>query len=392
MVKNLGVDSGTNEWLMWDSMRGVAAQIDPNSGGNDARLSPTELAAEYNGDDQIEFHPTGVRVTTNDGRVNGGTGQKLVYIAIRRPDGYVGKPAEAGTDVFAMDAGAGSSTIPNFDSGFPVDFAFEKTIAGGNSWSTGARLIQNRYFYTNTNMAEGAWDKMVFDSNTGWNNHSSYGSGDQSWMWKRHSGFDVVTYTGNGSGGTKISHSLNKSPEMIWIKNRTTGNNTGDWMVGHKDLYSGSSPWNGYLVLNKVQQVYADQKPFYNVAPTSTVFTLDGWDRVNHNGSSYIAFLFASVAGISKLGNWVGDGGTQTITLGFQPRFLLLKTWNTGGGWYMLDTRRGWGAGNDASLQLQEGNAQVSSRDDGAPTATGFTVTGDVANEVGRSYIYYAHA
>ena len=37
MVKNLGVDSGTNEWLMWDSMRGVAAQIDPNSGGNDAR-------------------------------------------------------------------------------------------------------------------------------------------------------------------------------------------------------------------------------------------------------------------------------------------------------------------------------------------------------------------
>ena len=110
------------------------------------------------------------------------------------------------------------------------------------------------------------------------------------------------------------------------------------------------------------------------------------------NGSSYIAFLFASVAGISKLGNWVGDGGTQTITLGFQPRFLLLKTWNTGGGWYMLDTRRGWGAGNDASLQLQEGNAQVSSRDDGAPTATGFTVTGDVANEVGRSYIYYAHA
>ena len=140
MIKNVGLDGANNEWLMWDSMRGVAAQIDPNDGGNDARLSPTESATEYNGDDQIEFHPTGVRVTTNDGRVNGGNGQRLIYIAIRRPDGYVGKPAKVGTDVFAMDAGAGSSTIPNFDSGFPVDFAFEKTIAGGNSWSTGCLL------------------------------------------------------------------------------------------------------------------------------------------------------------------------------------------------------------------------------------------------------------
>ena len=385
MVKSSTASS--TEWLMWDSMRGVVTDY------NDARLSPSENAAEYGGQNAIDFTPTGIRVRDGDARVNGGNGQKLIYIAIRRPDGYVGKPALAGTDVFAMDAGAGSSTIPNFDSGFPVDFAFEKTIAGGNSWSTGARLIQGRYLYTNTDMAAGTWDKMVFDSNTGWNDHSSYGSGDQSWMWKRGAGFDVVTYTGNEYNLRQIPHSLGKTPEMMWLKYRGPSGYNEDWQVYHKGLNGGVNPQDYAIRLDSASAQYNSANDWGDTAPTSTHFTIGGSDgRNNRDGSTYINILFASVDGISKLGNWVGDGGTQTITLGFQPRFLLLKTWNTGGGWYMLDTRRGWGAGNDASLQLQEGNAQVSSRDDGAPTATGFTVTGDVANEVGRSYIYYAHA
>ena len=395
IVKNIG--SGTNEWLMWDSMRGVVAQIDPNTGGNDARLSPTESAAEYSGDDQIEFHPTGVRVTTNDGRVNGGTGAKLVYIAIRRPDGLVGKPALAGTGTFAMDVAG--STSPAFDSGFPIDFALVKNPAGSAHWDVGARLIQGYNLRTNQNAAEFSYSSNMFDYSGSWLDNTSY-NGNQSWMWKRHSGFDVVTYTGNGSGGTKISHSLNKSPEMIWIKNRTTGNNTGDWMVGHKDLYAGSSPWNGYLVLNKAQQEYADQKPFYNVAPTFVEFTLDGWDRVNHNGSCYIAMLFASVDGISKVGSYTGSSSELTITTGFSPRFVIIKNrTNTGNnwttGWFTFDTTRGWAAGNnDKRMRLNDTAAQTT-EDWTNPISTGFTINANSGNQLnnnGEGYVYYAHA
>ena len=394
MVKNVGLSGANNEWLMWDSMRGVAAQIHTNDGGNDARLSPTESAGEYNGDDQIEFHPTGVRVTTPDGRVNGGSGARLVYIAIRRPDGYVGKPAKAGTEVFAMDAGAGSSTIPNFDSGFPVDFAFEKTIAGGNSWSTGARLIQNRYLYINTNTTESAWDKMVFDSNTGWNDHSSYGSGDQSWMWKRHAGLDVVTYVGNDTYFKNIPHSLGIVPEMMWLKYRGPSGFNEDWQVYHKGLNGGVNPQDYAIRLDSDGAEYNSSNDWNDTAPTSTHFTVGSDGRNNRNGSSYINILFASVAGISKVGYYDGSDSPLTITTGFQPRLLIVRRINTNSSWYMIDTVRGWSSGNDPYLRLNSGNAQVTNTDFGAPTSTGFTLDGNhyMYNNAGDKFIYYAHA
>ena len=133
------------EWSIVDCIRGIV------TGENDAALYPDAPDAEVTSYDIMDVNATGFQLKTSNQLWNQNT-KHYVYMAIRRPDGAVGKPAEAGTDAFTMDAGAGSSIIPNFDSGFPVDFAFEKTIAGGNSWSTGARLIQDRYLYTNTNI------------------------------------------------------------------------------------------------------------------------------------------------------------------------------------------------------------------------------------------------
>jgi hypothetical protein len=383
-------DSGDN-WEMVDVMRGNPASDGTTS--QDANFVRANTSGAEFTNRPFSPYSTGFEIRNAGGGSNG-SGKNYIYMAIRRPDGYVGKPAEAGTDVFTMDAGAGSSTIPNFDSGFPVDFAFEKTIAGGNSWSTGARLIQGKYLYTNTSDAEGAWDKMVFDSNTGWNNHSSYGSGDQSWMWKRGQGFDVVAYTGDGVDGKTISHSMNQAPEMIWIKNRTTSGNTGDWMVGHKDLNAGSSPWNYYLVLNKNQGEYSDNNPFNNSAPTSTSFQLDSWDRVNASGSNYIAMLFSSVTGISKVGSYAGSSSSVTVTTGFQPRFVLIKRATGIGQWPLFDTNRGWAAGNDQILELSDNAGQSNTFDYGEPTSTGFTITTgqSATNNNGDTYIYYAHA
>ena len=61
--------------------------------------------------------------------------------------------------------------------------------------------------------------------------------------------------------------------------------------------------------------------------------------------------------------------------------------------WYVLDTVRGWGSGNDQWLGLSLTGAQ-SGWDFGAPTATGFTLTGgnDHTNATGNDYIFYAHA
>ena len=138
--------SGTSNWFIGDSMRGMV------TGGQDARFWADTTAAETTNEDHIDFTSTGFKAKNNDDSTNdNGT---HVYIAIRRSDGYVGKPQLA-TDVFAMDAGNSSSTIPCFDSGFPVDFAFLKLIGGTENWYTHARLIKGKALFTDTTDAEG---------------------------------------------------------------------------------------------------------------------------------------------------------------------------------------------------------------------------------------------
>ena len=54
----------------------------------------------------------------------------------------------------------------------------------------------------------------------GWGNYSSSDAEIiTSWMWKRHTGFDVVTYIGTGSNMSK-NHSMNAVPQMMWVMNR----------------------------------------------------------------------------------------------------------------------------------------------------------------------------
>ena len=220
-------------------------------------------------------------------------------------------------------------------------------------------------------------------------------------MWKRGQGVDFIAYKGDGIDGRAVQHSMNQAPEMIWIKSRNLSGNNGDWIVGHKDLNGGSSPWNYYLVLNKNQEEYSDVNPFNNSAPTAGSFELDSWDRVNAANDVYVAILFSSVTGISKVGSYAGSGSTQTITTGFQPRFIIVRPRDNSLPWYTLDTTRGWASGNDDVLNDAFGDpAQVTNLDVGQPTSSGFTLTAPVAgnttagmwNENNTKYIYYAHA
>ena len=176
----------------------------------------------------MDLTSTGFKIRINDSGVNG-NGYTYTYMALRRPDGDVGKPVEAGTDVFAMDV-AGSSS-PAFDSGFPVDFALVKNPSTTDSWDTAARLIQTRNLKPTT-AAETSYSSNMFDYSDSWLDNTSY-SGIQSWMWKRHAGFDVITYKSDGVAGRQLPHSLGQPPEMLWIKDRE---HTRAWAVYHLSL------------------------------------------------------------------------------------------------------------------------------------------------------------
>ena len=384
------VSSDTDPWYIADSMRAIVTD------GADNTILPGSNQGENVANwTLLDVNSTGWKPTTADPKING-SNKEYIYIALRRHDGYVGKPAEEGTDVFAMDVGNGSAVIPpgTFDSGFPVDFGLMREPAASSQWYTTTRLQGYGYVRTNdTNVEAQGNPSFAKDSNVGWGK-DSYGANWMSWAWRRGAGFDVVAYTGNNTNGRVIPHSLNKAPEMIWIKNRSAAES---WVVGHKGVNGGTNPWEETLRLNDTMAEY-DYPYFMDVAPTSTHFTVHSHDQVNGASSNnYIAMLFASVDKICKVGSYTGPGNSDlTITTGFQPRFILIKNTSSTYGWAMYDTVRGIGTGSSDDKRILLNSAGVqTSQDDLNVTSTGFTLKGGGWSgtvSLNSNFIYYAHA
>ena len=378
-----------NNWSIYDKMRGIL------TGYGDQLLSANTTSAEtQTGTDIISVTSTGFKLS-----ISSHSNDTYIYMAIRSVDGYVGKPAEAGTDVFAMDTGAGSSTIPNFDSGFPVDFAFSRDIDTVDNWYTFARPTGPGFLYMQGNGTESDSNDWAWDSNVGWQKAASWGSDKQSWMFKRGQGFDVLTWDGSGANRF-MPHSMNKKPEMMIVKSRATSGR--NWMTYHKGMNGGINPEDYYMDLNQNGQNWTESGTLWNdTQPTSTGISLGTSAGVNGSGETYLGLLFASVDGISQCGYYDGSNSEITITFdngGFSPRFVIIKRTESSGDWITLDTRRGWGTTgpvNDCTLALNTNTVQYCSTYDwGSPTSTGMRLGGGsgYTNTAGGKYIYYAHA
>ena len=388
IIQKTASQNSGGTWNTYDAMRGVV------TGGNDEYLRANSNAAAGNSD-LIEFHPRGFKLISNATN-NNSSGVKYIYICIRRSDGYVGKPVELGTDVFAMDTGGSSSTIPNYDSGFPVDFASYRKPASDFSWWSGQRLTGDKLMTFNGTNAEGSGGTdIAWDSNTGWSKDSSQGSYYQSWMFKRHAGFDVVCYEGNSTTGHQIPHSLSKSAEMIWIKRRSPAE---QWVVGHKGLDGGNQPWTHILTLNTNAAEVDSDNTFNDTAPVATHFTLGDGNYTNNDGDNYIAMLFASVSGISSVGSYTGDDsddGSHVIDVGFTPRFLIIKRADGSADWKVYDTTNGFPTSGTANyLELNTTDARHTGGATVTQTTNGFKLwsPGGPYNANNSKYIYYAHA
>ena len=390
MIKSI---SSAEPWMMFDSMRGLPDNND-SSGGLDRYLAANSWDPENGNTNWLALTATGFKIKSDYNHINENQKQ-YAYIAIRRTDALVGKPPEAATDVFNIAYGTPGSTIPKYPSGFITDLTINRQPASAVNWRIQSRLTGNKRWYTDTTGAAGTNSNVTWDFMTGSNKSTSDASTWLAWHWKRHAGFDVVTYKGNGTAGSQIQHSLGKAPEMIWIRDIVNAEN---WFAWHKGLGGGTNPEQWSMELNNDNQE-AQLTYMNNVAPTSTCFTVGSHGMVNASivgnySFNYCAMLFASVDGISKVGSYTGNDTSQSISLGFQPRFLILKNATSTEKWYVLDTTRGWVSGADEYMSLNTNYAQVSSNTFGEPTATGFDISGSDAwnNANGETFIYYAHA
>ena len=204
--------------------------------------------------------------------------------------------------------------------------------------------------------------------------------------------FDVVCYTGTGSART-VSHNLGVAPEFIIIKSRS---NAIDWRT-----FSNFGTTNYRRgVLNNNTSVglinYADDFGISS-APTSSGISVGTNVVSNASGYTYVAYLFASCPGVSKVGSYTGNGSSLNIDCGFTngARFVLIKRTDSTGDWYVWDTARGIVSGNDPHLSLNTTAAEVTTNDTIDPLSTGFTVNQVAATNVNvnaATYIYLAIA
>ena len=373
LAKNV---TNLDDWRLIDVMRGA-----PMKGLNSAVLRPNISNAEAADiANQLQPQSDGFIWTGSSGW--GYTGDHI-YIAIRRPM----KTPEAGTDVFAIDTR--SADDPAFDSGFPVDMALYKSTSGSDT-GIGSRLTSGNQLATNLTNAESAYSRYVFDYMDGWFlGGLGADSARYSWMFKRATGFfDVVAYTGDGTSSRSLNHNLGVAPELMIIKQRSA---TRSWAV-----YSSATGTGKFLKLEDSAGVVT-QSGIFDTAPTSSVFTVGSNTYVNISGGTYIAYLFATVAGVSKVGSYTGTGTTNNIDCGFNSsaRFVMVKRTSSTGDWYVWDSARGITVGSDPFLKINTTDAEGTTSDIIQPYSSGFTLTsnaGTAINGSGSSFIFLAIA
>ena len=399
LVKNAG-NSSTN-WVLVDNMRGLFATTSSPM----MQLRANSSAAEFN-QNGFTINATGFTVLAGSNPDTNETGgYPFIYIAIRR--GPMRTPT-TGTSVFtpstfSTSSGAAVAVASNSTVDLallisnPVNqFHYFATRLIGNSAtlrptstnveSTGATDIPTP---TNSNAFTSAQNLFRIDggNQTNWN---ASGSGTNAiGLFSRAPGvFDVVCYTGTGSA-TTVSHNLGAVPELMIVKRRDTA---ADWWV--YDIATGNTK---YQVLNSTATPTTSSTAWNNTTPTSSVFSVGTGTTVNASAGTYVAYLFATVAGVSKVGSYTGNGSSQTINCGFTggSRFVMIKRTDSTGDWYVWDSARGIVAGNDPHLSLNTTAAEVTTDDSVDTDSTGFVVNQVAATNVNVSsatYIFLAVA
>ena len=359
-----------DNWRMFDNMRGWSMTANNF-------LFPNTAVAETASSGWGNPTATGFTI----GSAANGT---YIYIAIRR--GPMKTPT-VGTSVFLPALANDASPITT---GFPVDMFIDIYRSGGQNQTLIDRLRgQSVYLATNTITAEAATGgTSTLDSNTSYLPYI-FGTTTANFAFGRAPGFfDVVCYTGTGSA-TTVTHNLGVAPEMVIVKSRT-------------DVYNWPTlvtaiGGNGFLFLAAAAGTYTISTYFNNTYPTSTVFSVGTNAQTNNSGSAFVAYLFATCAGVSKVGGYTGNGTTQTINCGFTggARFVLIKRTDSTGDWYVYDTARGMTTLTDPYVLLNSNAAQVATLGSVTTVTTGFALNAAILAAINTSaatYIFLAIA
>jgi hypothetical protein len=302
-------------------------------------------------------------------------------------------------DVFSVDLYTGNGATQTITN--DLDLSGE----GGLVWLKSRTTSSNNYvfdtnrgalqaIYTDSSLASGSVPNTLTAFNS-----DGFALGSQgdvngssipyvSWAFRKaEKFFDIVTYTGTSSTPRSVAHNLGSTPGFVIMKRTDTG---ADWHCWHR------SQVNGFFYLNATNAATNTGVQYFTASDTE--FTFNSGSVWNTSGGTYVMYLFAHDAGgfgggsanVITCGSFTTDGsGSASVTLGYEPQWMLGKRTDDAGQWFIFDTTRTWAPTNTRYLQPNNSNAEgnYGATDVGSPNATGFTIANFGSSQ---TYIYIA--
>jgi hypothetical protein len=395
--------SSTGNWQMIDNMRGMP--VNSADATLQANLTNAETSVEY-----VSPTSTGFQITSTNTEVNTNA-STYIYIAIRR--GPMKVPT-GGTTVFQPVAYTGTNVDNRLvDTGIVTDMTMARirTATSTGGFYTADRLRADASLGTAITSAENTDSDSFMTPTVGYGNSFSamngFGVGNDAtrqlngsstsqlaYAFKRAPGFfDEVCYTGTGAVINQ-AHNLAAPPELVIFKSRSAAT---AWRV---IANIGTSAYDR-LQLNATTAAasdgYGSAKELVS-QPTSTTLSIGtGSTLINSSGVTFVAYLFASCPGVSKVGSYTGNGTTQAIACGFTggARFVLIKRTDSTGDWYVYDTARGMTVLTDPYLLANSTAAETATLGSVITSTGGFTVNAAILaaiNTNAATYIFLAIA
>lgn len=385
MYKEYDAASG---WIIDDTMRGLSyvgeQRLSANSSGGEINVSPGAIV------------PTATGFNVTNSILPGST--SWIYIAIRR--GPMATPT-TGTSVFSPVVRAGTSAVASITGiGFVPDVALISPLngsIGSVDWCLNFfDKLRNPQGYRLSTPFTNAQDTSInfltsFDESgitfpsIGYNATNGSGYNYINYFFQRAPGFfDEVCWGGSGSS---LNHNLGVAPQLIIYKPTSQS--------GHWSVYCSvvSNALNSYMQLETNNALVNAGTPVWqNITSTTFGFT----SYIDYSATGNVAYLFATVTGVSYVGLYSGTGGTQSISCGFGAggaRFILIKRTDSTGDWYVFDSADGLTSSSSPYLLTDSASTQVTGNHGIYASTGGFTLTSaSPVNTSGGSFIFLAIA
>lgn len=396
LVKPNGTGAAGYACTLADTLRGMTHK-------NQRYLAADLYQTEINGPQQIvpgraSFRVVGTNINYNQ------TGTLYHFVAIRAPAKIPSSAASVFSHELHASPGIASSSTVNF--GFKVDaylsavrnaavnkFYIIDRLRGGETSASGlaSNSASNELQFSTQAVAFDKLDGVVVTDTVG-NINGTTGQNIVAYGLRRAPNFfDVVCYDGNAIAKF-VAHSLRVRPELVIVKNRSSA--TGGAVYAQ---VLGPTTRLSLFSTDAVSGAVSDSTAWNSADTRPTTFPVGASSITNNNFDTYVAYLFASLRGISKVGAYVGNGVGQTIDCEFSAgaRFVLIKRTDASGDWYVWDTARGIVAGNDPRLSMNSSAAEVGTDDSVDASSRGFIVNQLAATNInvsGAAYLYLAIA